>query len=75
VKTLLVGGKVDLFRRGLGLTIGGWAKKCRVPESTMESVCLGTRDPSAKTLFCMIRYGGMNVAILELSDFGREGLV
>lgn len=75
MKTLLVGGKVDLFRRGLGLTVAGWAKKCRVPEKTMEGVCLAQRDPSAKTLFCIVRYGGMSPDAFDLEDFGREGIV
>ena len=75
MKTLLVGGKINLFRRALGLTVGGFAKKCRVPEKTMESVCLQQRDPSAKTLFCIIRFGGMSADAFDLTDFGREGML
>lgn len=75
MKTLKVGGKVDIFRRGLGLTVGGWARKCRVPEKTMERICLRENDPSAKSLWCMIHFGGMNPNVLDLEDFGEEGLV
>ena len=75
MKTLKVGGKVDLYRRGLGLTVGGFATKCRVAEKTMERICLRESDPSAKTLFCLLRYGNMSLDILDLEDFGEEGLI
>lgn len=75
MKTLKVGGKIDLYRRGLGLTVGGWAAKSRVPEKTMERICLRESDPSAKTLFCILKYGGMSLDILDLDDFGEEGLI
>lgn len=75
MKTLKVGGKVNNFRRALGLTVGGWAKKCRVKEKTMERICLGENDPNAKTLWSIIHYGGMSAEAFDLEDFGEEGLV
>ena len=74
MKTLLVGGKINLARRSQGLTVGGFAKKCRVPEKTMEPICLGDRDPSAKTLFLILKYGDVSLDLFDAGDFGEEGL-
>ena len=74
MKTLLVGGKVNIYRRALGLSIGGFARRCRVSEKTMEPICLQQRDPSAKTLWHIIHYGGMSPDAFDAEDFGQEGL-
>lgn len=74
MKTLAVGGKINGFRRALGLSIEGWAKKCRVPGKTMEPICLMQREPSIKTFFCILKYGGMSLDAFDLEDFGREDL-
>lgn len=75
IKTLVVGGKIDTFRRGLGLTVEGWARRCKMNAKTMEAICLRQRDPSAKSLWCMVVYGKMNPEILDFEDWGEEGLV
>ena len=75
VKTLKVGGKVDLARRAQGLTVGQFAAKCGIPESTMERICLGQNDPSAKNLFLIVTKGKVSMNIFDEDDFGSEGTV
>lgn len=75
MKNLKVGGKINLFREGLGLTLEDWAKKCRVNQKTMERICLRRNDPSGRTLLAIIKHGGMSPDILEIDDFNDEGLV
>ncbi len=75
MKTLKVGGKVDIARRSQGLTVGGFAKKCHVPEKTMEAICLRQRDPSVKTFFLIIARGHVSLDLFDEEDFGEEGLI
>lgn len=74
MKNLLVGGKINLARRAQGLSIEGFARQCRVPAKTMEPICLGDRDPSAKTFFLILRYGKVSLDLFDAEDFGEEGL-
>jgi transcriptional regulator with XRE-family HTH domain len=75
VKTLKVGGKVDLARRAQGLTVGQFAAKCGVPEKTMERICQRQNDPSAKTLFLIVIRGKVSMDVFDEEDFGEEGLI
>ena len=75
VKTLRVGGKVDFARRSQGLTVAGFAKKCGVPEGTMEAICLRQRDPSTRTFFRILTKGHVALDLFEDEDFGEEGLL
>lgn len=75
MKTLRVGGKVDIARRGQGLTVGGFARKCTVPEKTMEAICLRQRDPGTKTFFLIVTKGGVSLDLFDDEDFGEEGLI
>lgn len=72
MKTLAIGGKVNLARRAQGLTVGGFAKKCRVPEKTMEHICLQLRDPSLLTFLRIIRYGRVSIELFDPEDVGEE---
>lgn len=75
MKTLKVGGKVDMARRGQGLTVGGFAKKCGVPEKTMERICLRQSDPGTKTFFLIVTRGKVSLDLFDEEDFGEEGLI
>ena len=75
VKTLRVGGKVDMARRSQGLTVGGFAKKCGIPEKTMERICLRQSDPSTHTFFRIITKGHVSLDLFDDDDFGEEGLI
>jgi len=73
-KVLKVGGKINLFRRGLGLTLGEWSKKCRVPEGSMERICEQANDPTAKNFWKIVVHGGLNPRMIDEQDWGSEDL-
>lgn len=71
---LRFGSKLDLIRRGKGLTIGEFAAKCGVPERTMERICLGANAPSARHLFCILTQGKVSTDAFGSDDFGEDGI-
>jgi hypothetical protein len=75
MRTLKVGGKINLARRSQGLTIGAFAEKCRIPEGTMERICLRQSDPCAKSFFLIVTRGGVSLDIFDEEDWGNEGMV
>lgn len=75
MKTSKVGGKINTWRRGEGATVGALARKCHIPESTMEKICLRLQEPSGRTLWALEHYAGMSPDLFDEEDWGEEGLV
>ncbi len=70
--TTKVGTKLNLIRRAQGLTVGAFAKKCRIPESTMDRICSGYNEPSARNLYKIMRYGQVSIMAFDDTDFTSE---
>lgn len=71
---LINGGRIDLVRRNLGLTLEQYANMCEVPEKTMERICQGKNPPSGLTLLKLIRLGNVNPDILDIKGWNEEGV-
>lgn len=69
MKHLKNGGRIDLIRQNQGLTIAAFAKKCEVPEKTMERIILGANEPSGTTLLKIIKKGGVHPDVLEIDGW------
>ena len=74
MKLLRFGAKLDLLRRGQGLTVGEFAAKCGVPERTMDRLCAGENAPKARSLFLIVTKGRISLSAFDADDFEEEGL-
>lgn len=69
MRNLMNGGRINLVRLNLGLTIKEYADLCGVPDKTMERILLGANPPSGITLLKIIKRGKVNPGILEVDGW------